>query len=323
MSTKLFLALFFLSFSTYSMEKGVGVHPGEFSGTSEEFVGLLKKYKVSSFRTDYPWSRVEKIRGVFSPIDNKTDGIILLSKKNNIKPLLILDYGNDIYNVNKPVSDEEIIKFNNYVSWVVTRFKGTVPIYEIWNEWSMPGPHKITRGLQSAIEYVNLVKNVSAVIRSRDPDAHILAGSFNPTSPDDNEWGKNIVRLGILKYIDGISIHPYLYRGRRNLSSPIIDIMYIKKVHDTLSNIAGQDVNIYITEIGIPSSNNVSFTGVEISNFYNDYMNYVSKLKYVKGVWWYDFIDDGVNKNNDEHNFGILNNDLSEKVIAEKFKEYK
>lgn len=48
-------------------------------------------------------------------------------------------------------------------------------------------------------------------------------------------------------------------------------------------------------------------------------MTLASKMDYVVGVWWYDFIDDGVDKRNREYNFGILKNDLSEKLITKEF----
>lgn len=40
------------------------------------------------------------------------------------------------------------------------------------------------------------------------------------------------------------------------------------------------------------------------------------RMNYIKGVWWYDFINDGNNIKYREYNFGILNRDLSEKSIA-------
>lgn len=38
-------------------------------------------------------------------------------------------------------------------------------------------------------------------------------------------------------------------------------------------------------------------------------------------MWWYDFINDGNDRKNAEHNFGVLNNDLSEKPISQLFRQ--
>lgn len=46
-------------------------------------------------------------------------------------------------------------------------------------------------------------------------------------------------------------------------------------------------------------------------------------MPFVKGVWWYDLKDDGNDKNNKEHNFGILKNDLTEKKVADVFTKSK
>ncbi|MEW1833306.1 hypothetical protein, partial [Streptomyces sp. NPDC088196] len=53
------------------------------------------------------------------------------------------------------------------------------------------------------------------------------------------------------------------------------------------------------------------------------YLEIAGSMPFVKGVWWYDLKDDGNDKNNKEHNFGILKNDLTEKKVADVFTKSK
>lgn len=313
-----FFILCLLSASVHALERGISIHSSNLNGSPKEFMSLIDKYNFETFRIDYSWDNLERKKNTFSPVDSykNVEDLIYLAHQQGIKPLLVLDYGNKLYNIKKPISDKEIDLFCRYVKFVVSRFKGNVSYYEIWNEWSMPPPHYINRGYKSALDYVNLVKKVSQAIRREDPNAIILAGGFNPTSPDDQIWGENIIKLGILNYVDGVSIHPYLYRGRRDISSALIDYELLKRSYARLTSIAKRDIDIYVTEIGVPNSAHSNFNEEQVKDFYFSYMSYMDKLSYIKGVWWYDFIDDGANPNDDENRFGILHQDLTEKIIA-------
>ncbi|MCP6014344.1 hypothetical protein NL362_27715, partial [Klebsiella pneumoniae] len=88
---------------------------------------------------------------------------------------------------------------------------------EIWNEWTIAtGMVKYRNQVPSANVYYNLVKKTSEVIKRNDPNAIILAGSINPLDlraryidVNDWKWFEQLVNLGILNYIDGVSLHTY------------------------------------------------------------------------------------------------------------------
>ncbi|MBW6001889.1 hypothetical protein CF026_27580, partial [Klebsiella michiganensis] len=62
------------------------------------------------------------------------------------------------------------------------------------------------------------------------------------------------------------------------------------------------------------------FTEKDVADYAKNYILEGSKVDYIKGIWWYDLIDDGNNKKNREHNFGILNRNLSEKNVSQAIK---
>ncbi|HDY8728372.1 hypothetical protein [Klebsiella pneumoniae] len=295
---------------------GVGTHPLSYKQTPEEFIELLKKYNVKSIRFDYPWSMVEKQIGIYHSASDKLDKIIKLASENGIKTLIILDYGNKIYNIKKPISNDDISHFLKYVTWTVNNFKDANPIYEVWNEWSLVKPLNVSESSESAQQYFNLVKAVSLEIRKDSSNSILLAGSLSPgSSPNQIKWASTLMKLGIMDYVDGISIHPYNY-WQRPIDTPQKSMEKINKIIQLLEGVAKKNINIYITEYGIPDGKNASLTQKDIYKYAAGYYSEAKKNSHIKGLWWYDFINDGNDLNNAEYNFGILNNDLSEKPIS-------
>jgi hypothetical protein len=298
---------------------GVGTHPLNYELSPTEFVNLLHKYNIKSIRFDYPWALVEKQKGKFKPISDKMDEMILLSAQNGIKPLIILDYGNAIYNIGKPLDEGDINRFIDYVNWTVDHFKNIDPIYEVWNEWSLGHPRTISEGSLSARQYFNLVKNVSTEIHKINPNTIVIAGSFCPTFPGQIGWARELMRLGIMNYIQGISIHPY-NEWLNPMDTPEQSIDKINHMAEILQSDAHTDVSIYITEYGIPDGKNAKLDQEQIYSYAKEYYSYAKQSKYIKGVWWYDFINDGHDINNAEYNFGFLYKDLKEKPISRFFR---
>jgi len=304
----------------YAFYPGVGIHPNEFKGSAEELIALMKKYDIKSFRTDYPWSRVEVQKGVLQSSKDTTDNVISLAKDSGISPLIILDYGNKNYGGGKPVTPEAVSAFANYSAWTTSHFKGKAEIFEVWNEWShRNGKSQDAVSEASAEAYFRLVKATSLAVKKENPAAIVIAGGFNPLDNTDKNWGVMLVKLGILEYIDGISLHPYSYQNR-TVADPSFNLKRIELYQEELNQIIGKRIPFYITEVGYPAYNGgANLSDSEVARYAYEYMTAASKMNFIAGVWWYDFIDDGDDKSKREYNFGILKNDLSEKLVTKKF----
>lgn len=325
----LFFCLLGVSLSTKAIEVGVGVHPQSFSGTPQKMLDLLKEYKITSFRTDYPWGQVENKKGFYQPADDRIEKTIKLAKNNNIRPLIIYDYGNALYERktlanprSKPQSQASINAFVNYVKWSTNHLKNDVSTFEIWNEWiQMAGKDNRNNALSdnSAKLYAILTLKSCKAIKAIKPNAIVIAGSTTPLDEMSNQWLLKVASYGILNCVDGISLHPYNFNYNKKLDYITI-INSMKKLQFQLSSMNhDKPVPFYITEIGVPSVNKATYTLEDTANYFEGYMHEISKLKYVKGVWWYDFVNDGNNPNDKEHNFGMLNRDFSPKPIAKIF----
>ncbi|MEF3090108.1 cellulase family glycosylhydrolase [Raoultella scottii] len=312
-----------------SIELGIGTHFQSYKNPPTVYLDILKKYGFTSFRDDYSWSKIESSPGVYSVSKNleKTDFAIQNGMKYNLNPVVILDYGNALYNSGHYPSDSEsIAAFSKYAAWTAERFKGKVKYYEIWNEWTLgTGMVKFRDEIPPADVYFELVKKTSEEIRKVDPNAVIIAGSINPLEQraryielTDWEWFKKLVSLGMMNYIDGVSLHTYSYLNRdKNLRTPIGNLEYLDKFHSYFSKIAGKDIDVYITETGVTNYNGPGGLSIEESAAYiKEYTKEARKRKYIKGLWWYDLINDGDDPFKREHNFGFFSKNLTPKKSA-------
>ena len=91
-----------------------------------------------------------------------------------------------------------------------------------------------------------------------------------------------------------------------------------------LTQRSGKSVDLYITEMGFPTSKYVQ-GGVSENQAGLSVLRYTIAARsrpYIKGIWWYDLIDDGTNKLNNEHNFGFIKYDGTPKYTFNLLSEY-
>lgn len=315
----IFISLFFSIFSANAFDVGVGIHLSSYKGSNTNYVNLIKKYGFNSVRLDYHWSDVERTPGQYQSANPKLDSFIKTASSMGIKPLVIFDYGNIIYGGGKPITPEQRKAFANYAVWTVKHLSPSVNTFEIWNEWHLEKPRTHSQSQESAEQYVMLVKEVYSAIKKASPATIVIAGSFNPTKPEEIAWEKKIFNLGFLNYIDGISLHTY-NNSFSSYLTPSESLVFVDKMEHRVKNISGEYKKIYITEIGISDHYKNTIPQSDIAKFAFDYYKQAADRSYIQGVWWYDFINDGDNKRDGEDNYGILNSDLTEKPIARSIK---
>lgn len=310
---------------------GIGIHANKYDLENDNLLQLIEKSGFNSFRQDLTWDSVERTKGVYAipPKLKLVDEIIRGAKKYNISPLVILDYGNKNYNNGGyPTNEQDIAAFAKYAKWVASNYKGQVKYYEIWNEWTVGTGMKGKGEIPPPQIYLELVKKTSQAIKSVDPSAIILAGSFNPLSPtgrrlniSDSDWFTILINEGILNYIDGISIHPYSFlNANKKLRNPEYNINKIDQFYNKIKDQNIKKVPLYITEIGIPT--HAGLGGVdplEAADYVVKYSLLAKSKSYIKGIWWYDLSNDGGDMKNQEHNFGFYDSNFNPKPAAKAF----
>ena len=268
---------------------GVCTHLGRYPEVIEPVTGLIDKAGITWNRDEYYWDGVEKEKGVFE--FNHDEYIDAMTDKGN-NSLIILDYGNPLYG-GTPHDEVGYKAFAEYCRKMAEHFKGRVDTFEIWNEWN--GSFGSGYGPET---YAYMFKEASAAVKETNPDAYIVACA---TADVDMGWIKTVLDITGIDMIDAISIHPYAYPASPESGGLKSNI---KKVHD-MAKQYGKDVDVWCTEMGYPSADGIideTTAGAYKARVYV----YSKSLSGRDKLFLYDFQNDGVDRTNGEHNFGMI-----------------
>lgn len=315
MKTLSLLILFVLSTTTSAKTTsskliiGVGTHFGQSASYFPYFSDWSNKAGITSFRDEIYWSNVEKKKNKFVLTGGAaTTFDAIIRSRAYIKPLIILNYGNELYgNGGLPKNLESIRAFGRYVKWIVSTTKKYTDIYELWNEWNIGMGSREKHG--SEISYVNLAKHTYKVIKKVDNNAKLLVGAL--AKDKDWKWLESSIKLGLLEYADGLSIHLYNHCNKRKIGSDEL-VLRIDLLSQMLHKYGFEELPIYITEIGWPvRKENCGVTQEYAASQILRSLLEISLREEIKGVWIYEFMDRSKYKYKD-YGFGLLSKEGSE-----------
>jgi hypothetical protein len=292
---------------------GVVIHigPGFCCGGAEWYSDRFTETKVNSFRMDFGWRWIEKLKGLFviPPRLQYLDAFVLDAKAKGISPLLILDYGNPLYDGGGlPISDEAQTAFANYAAFVARHYKGAVTRYEVWNEWNI-GLGTASRERGDPVAYARLLAKVYAALKAVDPNIVVIAGV---TAGPDLNWTKQMIAAGGKDVMDAYSVHPYVYPN-----VPERALEHVESMESALKIATGRDVPIYVTEIGWSTYSGTQGVSQATAGDYVARLYLLAPMsRFIKGIWYYDIYDDGSDLTSLYDNFGLYARDHSPKPAA-------
>jgi len=148
------------------------------------------------------WPELEPARGQWH--FERLDLYVSMAQQHGTRMLLPLAYSPQ-WASGRPeitVAPKNIEDWRNYVRTVVSRYKGRIQAYEIWNE-----PNLGDFWIGTVDQMVALTKEASEVIRSTDPQAIIVSPSC--TAEWGLPWFLQFVQKGGAKYADVVGYHFY------------------------------------------------------------------------------------------------------------------
>lgn len=290
---------------------GVCTHFSQGKGLLAANLSLIRQAGARSIRDEVVWRGVEAEKGQLKmPADWAT--FVKRAAAEGLDPMLILDYGSKFYDGgDKPRSEEAIEAFTRYSEFVVRTFKGVVRHYEVWNEWDI----KIGGGTPgSAEDYVRLIRKVYPRIKAVDPSIIVYGGGMTPSGVN-NGWLEKMLAGGALPFMDVVSIHTYNYGRPGRERTPEAWAEWMQKVQDLIAkHNGGKQAPLCITEMGWPTQLDKRGMPPRLSADFLARMYLLSRtMPFMKGIWWYDFQDDGWRAEYNEANFGIVRPDLTPK----------
>jgi polysaccharide biosynthesis protein PslG len=293
-----------------SFQVGVGVHVGQNKNPLDATAAALDQGRFTSFRDEVFWHRLERKKGVleFPESLRDLDQLVTLTVQRGGRPLLILDYGNPLYDGGGQLSSPEAIAaWSRYVRFVVKHFKGRVDQFEVWNEWNIGGGGTAAQRAArygSPEDYAKVLKAAYSAVKSENATASVIGGAF---AGYDYKWIEAFARYGGFSSLDGFSAHPYVFaEGRKGTpDSAIRHLDDLKVLIDRLA--PGRNVPVYVTEAGWPVHEGTNgITEQQAATYLQQFMLLAKSRPWIAGVWWYDLFDDGDAAANAEHRFGLI-----------------
>jgi hypothetical protein len=298
-----------------AFQYGVGVHVGQNKNALAATERALAQAGVTTFRDEVFWHRIETQPGklAFPASLEDLDRLVTDEARAGRRPLIILDYGNKFYDdgglVHTPAG---IAAYVRYVRFVVKHFRGRVDQFEIWNEWNIgSGGTQEQRAARSGSpeDYAALLRAAYPAIKAENPSATVIGGAF---AGFDYSWIDAFGKAGGFEFLDGFSIHPYVFsQGKPPRGTPEAAMKHLDDLKARLDTLAkGRNVRVYVTEIGWPVNTDVLGVPEETAaDYLRQFMTLAKSRPWIAGVWWYDLFDDGDDAKNKEHRFGLIARD--------------
>ena len=299
---------------------GIGTHLMNFDASPRKPLELAAQAGITSLKDDAFWSTAEPAPNQLR-IAPSWRNYLNAAATLDLSRLTILDYSTLFHDNAKPREGKVKEGYLNYVNYVAGQLGNRVNYYEIWNEWDMEAPGDA----RLAADYAALVRDTVPLIRKHTvgqngTPAKVLAGSITPLGMDQG-FADHLIDAGVLDLVDGLSIHPYAHCAGRGQNNPESWVNWVRQYERHIRTKAGHPVPIYLTEMAWPSHMGAcGNTPATQSAYMARIMFFARTIPNIKGMWWYDLINDGPDRTDQEHNFGLLNEDLSPKPAYEVIK---
>ncbi len=173
---------------------GVNIH---FTNPRPGEMRMLAATGVRWIRMDFSWGATETQKGRYNFAAYLR--LITALRRYHIRPVLILDYGNPLYQHGFPTTPLAREAFSRWAVAAVTTFRGDGVMWEMYNE-----PNGM--GHATPAQYAKLALEVGRAVHQADPHALYVGPAL---AGMDRPWFKQILQDGVLKEFDAITVHPY------------------------------------------------------------------------------------------------------------------
>ena len=281
---------------------GMGCH---FRGSAYplECMDLLARYGLTEFRDEISWSSVEHEKGRYE-IPPYGAEFVARAEKLGLSPLLILDYGNRLYDDGGfPNSSQAVAAYAEYSAAMARMLRGKVRDFEIWNEWTIGCGMRGKPGENTPERYGRLLRAAYRAIRAGGEGEVTVVGLGGEHSGHHFEQIRGMVRSGGAGSMDAFSVHCYRYPRSPEETDLVGEIRTVAAMVEA----EGGPARLWVTEIGWPTHRDER--GVDErtqARYFVRTMALLRSIEVVEKVYWYDFKNDGLNAQYNEDNFGLI-----------------
>src|SRR5229473_3227724 len=187
-----------------TLDRGLGVNI-HFTDPRPGEIKMIADAGFRWVRMDFVWEATENTRGRydFSAYDRLLDSL----QPFDLGALLILDYGNQLYDNGAPPRTENARRaFADWAGAAARHFAGRRVIWEVYNE---PNNKMFWRPQPDVNEYVALALAVGRAFRAAAPNEKLIG----PATGIDFPFLEACFKAGLLDYWSAVSVHPYRQSG--------------------------------------------------------------------------------------------------------------
>lgn len=296
---------------------GVNIH---FTRGNTQSLDLMAAAGIRVVRMDFVWSTTETSKGSYDW--SAYDELLGNLEARGLQPYFILDFSNALYEqtrvnwvgaypsgtyVSAPQHPASVAAFTAWAKAAAAHFAGHNIIWEIWNEPNLatfwkPGP--------DAAKYGALALGTCSAIRSADSSA-VVIGPASSAFPWD--FLTTVFSSGLLNCFDAVSVHPYRSTAAAAPETAASDYtQLVALIAKYAPSSRSSPIPIISGEWGYYTASSSGVTTAVQA----DYVVRQQLFNLLNGVnlsIWYDWMNDGSDASNAEHNFGLVNTDLSPK----------
>ncbi len=305
---------------------GMNTHFGFFDSdkrhTPLECMTLLRRYGIDQFRDGLGWESYERVPGRYQM---RAEAINFLAKAVQLKmrPLLNFAYGNPLYdNGGFPNSPGAIAAFAASAADFARRTHGVASQFEVWNEWVGGCGMKDHPGVHDGAAYGRLLGPTYAAIKRSSPQVTVV-GIGGEYGPKCCETIASAIKTAGTRSMDAWSIHPYrqpsrapeepAYRYPQRAPQDLDDLVSdVRRVAQVVAE-SGATQKAWVTEIGwtlyhefADPEGRAGIGEQAQALFAVRTLALLASTHLVEKVFWYDWKDDGLDREYNEDNFGVV-----------------
>lgn len=274
-------------------------------GWNADLVKLVKYAGASFVRDGIEWQYIEKEKGIYTYFPDLENYMARL-KQEDIPMLFVAAYNNQFYDNNgTPYTDEGRLGMANYAKAYVEKYKDQIFAMNVYNEFNGGFGKRGNSPANSQPEYYfELLKKTYEVVHAEHPNLPIVGIVSAGISLD---WIEEVLKLGGMDYLDAIAVQEYVYpNAPEELAEKLEDLKtLIKKYND------GKLVPIWLTEFGWPTFVGSRGVNEKLQANYLLRGHVIALSSGVEKMIWYDLMDDGMQADLNEDNFGMIRNEKS------------
>ncbi len=286
---------------------GVNIH---FTDPKPGELKMLSEAGVRWVRMDFKWDLTEQKKGEYD--FGAYDRLMFELSRFGLRALFILDYGNPLYEGGAPPrTDTSRRAFAGWAVAAAKRFAGRGVIWEVYNE---PNNDMFWSPKPNVNEYAALALAVGRAFREHVPKEKIIGPAVGEM---DFAFLEGCFKAGLLEYWSAVSVHPYLRTDPELVASDYCRLKELIKKYaprniqsrsgNPESATANKEIPIISSEWGYSSAwpgMNEAKQGELLARQW-----LVNQANGVSVSIWYDWQDDGSDRNDPEHHFGMVVND--------------